>query len=58
MDVILQNLQVWRANRKKKKKFNKHEYKYTLKVEKRFIVNGFYHDSHSRNVNVTEKWHF
>ena len=45
MDAILQNLQVLRANRKKSL-FNKHENNYTSKVEKRFIVNDVYHDSH------------
>ena len=57
MDAILQNLQVWRANRKKQ--YYKHETNYTSKVEKRLIVNDFfYHDSHWRNVNVTEKMIF
>ena len=38
---------------------NKHENNYTSKVEKRLIVNDFfYHDSHWRNVNVTEKMTF
>ena len=39
MDAILQNLQ------EKKAILNKHEYNYTSKVEKRLIVNDFYHDS-------------
>ena len=42
----------------KKTIFNKHENYYTSKVEKSFIVNDFYHDSHWRNVNVTEKMAF
>ena len=57
MDAILQNLQVLRANRKKAI-LNKHENNYTSKVETRLIVNDFYHDSHWRNVNVTEKMTF
>ena len=39
MDAILQNLQVWRANRKKQ--YYKHETNNTSKVEKRLIVNDF-----------------
>ena len=36
MDAVLQNLQVWRANRKKQAILNKHEDNYASKVEKTF----------------------